>query len=128
MTVIEEEIFSDCESLISLNLPKSVTSIESSVFYDCSSLTSVDLPEGVTSIGSDAFSGCYHLNELVVLRNVTNIGSYAFNSGTTLWCYQNSYAEFYAKDNGFSYNDYSRYEKYLLIDKLECYDNRITLS
>ena len=43
--------------LVSIKIPKSVTSIGNGAFSACSSLTSISIPNSVTSIGKGAFSG-----------------------------------------------------------------------
>ena len=51
------------ETLISAEIPETVTTIENAAFAGCSSLTSVQIPESVTSVGVDAFKGCSLLSE-----------------------------------------------------------------
>jgi len=58
-----------------------VTSIGARAFWQCSSLTSIEIPEGETSIGYTAFEDC---------SSLTGIATPA-----------GSYAEQWAKDNGF---------------------------
>ena len=60
--------FLSCKSLISIDIPDSVTSIGDSAFSGCSSLTSIEIPNSVTSIGYRAFNGCTNLKE-IHLRN-----------------------------------------------------------
>ena len=45
-------------SLISINLPDTISSIGGSAFSGCTALTSITLPETLTVIGYDAFVGC----------------------------------------------------------------------
>ncbi len=70
--------FSYCQSLTSIYIPEGVTSIGSSAFFDCMSLTSIDIPEGVTSIGSSAFYECGSLTSINIPESVTFIGAEAF--------------------------------------------------
>ena len=51
-----------------MTIPDSVTSIENEVFSNCESLTSVTLPDSVTSIGGWAFKDCDQLT-LTVSRD-----------------------------------------------------------
>ena len=56
--VTEGSLFSDCTSLISVELPASMTEIPSSTFSGCTSLESVIAKGTITSIGSSAFNEC----------------------------------------------------------------------
>ena len=66
MTAIGYSAFSDCGSLINVNIPSSVTQIESCVFMYCTSLTSVNIPSSVTSIGDLTFYDCSGLRSIYV--------------------------------------------------------------
>ena len=77
--------FANCNALISITIPNSVTSIVDHAFARCTSLNSINIPEKVTSIGSNAFSGCSALTSITIPNSVTTIGSSAFGgcSGIT---------------------------------------------
>ncbi len=55
---VGEDAFYNCDSLMSITIPMSMTSIGESAFRDCDSLTSITIPASVTSIGETAFSDC----------------------------------------------------------------------
>ena len=60
--VINEYAFSNCENLISVEIPNSVTSIGDSAFRGCTGLTSIIIPTSVTSIERSTFISCSKLN------------------------------------------------------------------
>ena len=68
VTTIEDNAFSDCQNLTSIEIPNSVTSIGNGAFYG-SGLTSVVIPNSVMKIGRSAFSSTHQItipNSLVI--------------------------------------------------------------
>jgi len=84
ITVIPDEIFSDCPSLTSVMIPDSVTEIGARAFSGCSALNGVVIPDSVTEIGAKAFYGCSALKGVVIPDSVTEIGAKAFYGCTAL--------------------------------------------
>lgn len=78
MTRIVGRMFNNCNSLISVTIPSSVTSIGDFAFGSCSSLTNVTIPSKVTSIGDGAFGDCESLTSIIIPFGVTSIGDDAF--------------------------------------------------
>jgi hypothetical protein len=74
---IGDSAFYDCESLVSVTLPDSVTINGKEAFYSCDSLASVTLPTGVAVIGDRAFYGS-GLKSVTLPASVTSVGDYAF--------------------------------------------------
>jgi len=74
-------VFSDCDTLASVNLPQA-TAIGDVAFYDCASLASVNLPQA-TAIGNSAFNSCGSLAS-VSLPQAQTVGAYAFYNCTSL--------------------------------------------
>ena len=81
--------FADCGSLVSINIPGSLTSIGggflSGAFQNCTSLKEIKLPDGLTSIGASAFSGCTSLKEIKLPDSLTSIDG-GFLSGAFQFC------------------------------------------
>ena len=61
VTSIEPGAFTQCDGLISVAIPDSVTRIGDFAFSYCDRLKSIIIPDSVTSIGDFAFSGCGRL-------------------------------------------------------------------
>ena len=93
------DVFSGCNGLTGVKIPKSVLGIGDGAFCGCSGLadeqgfvivknvlygyfgnaTSVRIPDGVTGIGHSAFSGCSKLASVAMPNSVTWIGHSAFS-------------------------------------------------
>lgn len=76
-------MFQNCKSLVSCDLPKSITRVPESVFAGCTSLKTVYNGENITAIDKDAFNGCTNLLE-AVYPEVTKIGEGAFKNCSNL--------------------------------------------
>ncbi len=72
--------FNGCYKLTDITLPESITVISDSVFCNCTSLASINIPDGVTYIGNSAFYDCYELTSIDIPDGVTYIGDNAFYS------------------------------------------------
>ena len=70
--------FENCDSLVSVNIPGSVTKIQERAFYGCKALPSVSIPNSVKTIGKYAFYYCRSFDSLYIPSSVTGIGVSAF--------------------------------------------------
>lgn len=100
-------VFFNCRSLESLELPATLKSIDSFAFC-ASGLKSITIPESdtLTSLPQFAFYQCPDLQEVVLPMTMTNIPEDAFNDcpdSLVLKVYKNSYAESYAKKCNLKY-------------------------
>lgn len=68
-TLMNEEMFFYCITLISVSIPNSVKVIENWVFDICSSLKSIVIPDSVISIGDIGLSTCESLTSIKVSKN-----------------------------------------------------------
>ena len=119
--------FSDCTELKEINIPASVTSVDRYAFFKCSSLKEITWPgsvkklpnavcdnclaletviieEGITEIGQSAFSFCKKLKDIFLPISLERIGDFfvlGLSDKPTLHVYSGSYAESYAKKEGF---------------------------
>ena len=70
--------FQGCESLVSIDLPATLTSIGDWAFNNCRELNSISFPSGLKTIGSYAFYNCRLASAVTIPDSVQNIGKYAF--------------------------------------------------
>ncbi len=59
VTVIGREAFEECNGLLDVLIPDSVTRIERSAFYHCDSLLKIKLPSNLVAIGYGSFNSCH---------------------------------------------------------------------
>lgn len=104
VTRIGDGAFSECRNLTSITIPEGVTRIGNGTFFDCGSLTNITIPEGITSIGIEAFKYC-GLTSITIPESVTYIDDWAFyySSLTSIKGKAGSYAETWAKENGYTF-------------------------
>lgn len=76
---IPESAFCD-SALVSVTIPKGITSIGAYAFKWCRDLTYISIPEGVSIIGDNAFESCDKLISIAIPSSVTTIGRRAFYS------------------------------------------------
>lgn len=76
---IDEFTFCHCESLQSINLPKSIETIDKCAFTSCFLLSDISLPQNLKVIGFGAFGACNQLNQMYVPASVKSIGERAFS-------------------------------------------------
>lgn len=79
VTEISEMAFSDCESLVNIEIPEGVVKINVNAFSGCKNLTSVTIPEGITKISKLAFSDCTSLTTVKIPSSVSKICEFAFS-------------------------------------------------
>lgn len=75
---IEGTAFAGCVKLAEVNIPNSVSVIESMTFNECESLTEIIIPDGVQKIETWAFLDCSGLKKVVIPDSVTEIELSAF--------------------------------------------------
>lgn len=78
-TKIEDNEFSDDESIVNAVISDTVTEIGVGAFSNCVNLETVVLPAGVREIPVDCFRGCDKLKSVTFGGKVVSIGANAFN-------------------------------------------------
>lgn len=84
VTVIGEDAFFECESLVRLELPETVTELAEFSFAECGNLTHVTLPKNMQGIGNFAFWRCENLISVTMPENLSFIGESAFSGCSSL--------------------------------------------
>ena len=79
--VLGTNSFRELRKLLSVKLPKTITSVGNYAFYNCSNLKEIEFQTGIKSIGSYAFQGC-SLSRLELKKGLEVIGSYAFGGSS----------------------------------------------
>lgn len=79
ITGIGRYAFQDCQNLVTVSLPDSLTGILPIYAFDgCTSLKNLTIPEGITEVDSNAFSECQNLQSVILPASVIKVGSDAF--------------------------------------------------
>lgn len=93
---IAESTFSNCQTLLNIDLPASLTSIEKNAFLNCKNLSEIIIPNSVTSIGDNAFTGCDNLNILHASSKISSIIAKQSNNIKELYITSGNYIESFA--------------------------------
>lgn len=80
--VLPAMVFSNCDSIEEVRIPKGVTEIGESAFYHCDNLKVVEIPDSVNRIGHSAFNECNNLKIEKLTTNGRMIQHYAFGGVT----------------------------------------------
>ncbi len=70
--------FENCNTLVSVTFPSTLTDIGECAFKGCSSLRTITMGDGLVKIGEGAFANCYSLENVVLGLNTESIGREAF--------------------------------------------------
>ncbi len=84
VTYIGEDAFAGCDKLVQIDLPKNLNKIEAGSFSECSSLMDIFIPSNVTIIDDYAFYGCTGLKDITVPEAVSTIGDNIFRQCSNL--------------------------------------------
>lgn len=84
VTAIGERCFFKCTSMTSVTLPDSITSLGERAFINCSALETLTIPAGVTAVPIRLCNNCTSLREVKLPDGITAIGDYAFSSCSAL--------------------------------------------
>ena len=121
--------FSDNTALESITLPESLETFGFAVFSGCDSLREVVLPKSVTKADSYALGACNEIARVTFLNPACEIDDKFFISPTTghptvpfegvIVGYDDSTAEKFANDNGYTFESLGKIFGYLVYKKYE---------
>ena len=78
VTVIEYDVFHQCNHLSKVNLPGTLKQIKKGAFVGCVSLSEISIPNDVESLGWVAFCGCTNLKTVVFPAALTTLDNSVF--------------------------------------------------
>lgn len=82
-TIIPENMFNECVSIVSVQLPDTLSIIQKSAFR-YTSLREVILPSSVEYLGDAAFAYCQSLSTIIIGDNVSYVGKELFYNCTSM--------------------------------------------
>lgn len=155
VVLIENNAFSGCSGFYGkLNLPEGLVTIGNRAFYSCINLSDGEIPESVVTIGDEAFNGVTSIcnktqyfsknlktigqyafysrsvgtsKNYYVTDKTTKIGTWAFDSNVTVYAPNLSYAQLYAKNNGYKYIEYD-WKGQLSVEEIKFNQYSISMS
>ncbi len=105
VNTLSDGAFAHSTKLTSVTIPEGVTDIPENAFTYCTSLAEVKLPSSLKTIAKWGFEATA-LTAIDIPESVTSIDAHAFDSSPlkTISGKTGSYAETYAKENGYKFN------------------------
>lgn len=83
-TKIPFGLFSECNQLVDIHIPDSITSLKNCCFKGCVNLKRVTGMKNLTSISDLVFYNCGQLSDIPTLKNLKSVGAGAFAKTTAL--------------------------------------------
>lgn len=84
ITTLPKAFAQGCSSLKNVVLPKTLKTIENRALCKCESLTSLEIPEGITDLPSYFVAGCSSLKNVVLPKSLNYVGWGAFQECSSL--------------------------------------------
>ena len=99
-TEIKSREYYGNKNITNVSIPSSVTKIGELAFGNCYNLTEIEIPSSVKTIGKSAFQNS-KIEKIDLNNNLTDIGKNAFPDNTVLRVKRNTFADKWAKSNGY---------------------------
>jgi hypothetical protein len=61
ITILKDQVFKNCISLNSVEIPNKINTFGSELFFNCKSLENINIPSDLSSIGNNCFANCENL-------------------------------------------------------------------
>ena len=84
MEEVKDRAFTECTSLVTIDLGEGISTIGESAFERCTSLGAVALPDSITSLGEYSFYKCSGMSTLTIGDGIITIPFRAFEACTSL--------------------------------------------
>lgn len=123
LTEIGNCAFDQCERINNIVIPDGIRIIKTGTFQNCLNLNNITLPKNLESIGYGAFENCIRLQEITIPPSVTNIDRGVFDGCDNFQLikgYTGSYAETFAKNNGFKFDSNGIVKETLQLRNIYC--------
>lgn len=99
-TEIKSREYYSNKNVTKISIPSSVTKIGDFAFCNCYNLAEVEIPSSVKTIGKSAFQNS-KIEKIDLSNNLTDIGKNAFPTQTVLRVKRDTFADKWAKSNGY---------------------------
>lgn len=73
VTSMDGGVFSNCQSLVSAQLPDELPYVAPGTFFNCVNLEKVNIPHDAEVVGYNSFNNCYKLTKVVIPNKVREI-------------------------------------------------------
>ena len=123
VTKIWSAAFDRCSNLIYVKLPKSLTEIDPFVFRKCNNLTEIVLPDALEVIEREAFADCEKLSNIYIPDSVKSIDETSFSNCNSLiiYCSADSYAYEYLNSQNIPVDETTVSDATIIVDTPICY-------
>lgn len=86
VTALSDSCFYDCDDLIAIHLPDTLTHIGFYAFAYCDNLRGIQLPESLETLSSGAFYDCWNLESVCIPASLQAVGHEIFTGCDSISC------------------------------------------